>query len=237
MKKVVMALMLVIIIVINGGCIKHAETIETSGIIITTGDNVQLAATYKAPENTKKAVLLLHMLGHDRSDWNAMNEFLYNNNFAVLAIDFRGHGESALNYETFTDDEWYNLVFDVKAGIDFLEEQGFQDLTIIGASIGANAALRETAIDNRVDALVLLSAAEDYHGLTSLDVAQKITIPTFILASYADTDAAVAATKIFNAVNTSQKEIKIVNSGHGTEMLNQEIVIDIGYWLAYTQPH
>src|SRR2546422_2233901 len=42
------------------------------------------------------ASTLLHMLGHDRNDWNPFASTLSNNSigYAVLSIDLRGHGES-----------------------------------------------------------------------------------------------------------------------------------------------
>jgi esterase/lipase len=200
---------------------------------IITSDNIELGYTF-TESNSDKAVLLLHMLGKDKESYTALTQYLTQHSYTVLAIDFRGHGESELEDETFTENDWKNLVLDVEAGVDFLEMQGYERIAVIGASIGANAALKHAVQDTRIDTLILLSAGEEYHGINTLDIAGFYDRPVLFLASYADKDAAVAATKLFNAVNTEEKNIKFYEQGHGTELfeLYKEIVAEeVLFWL------
>ncbi|MBI2142241.1 hypothetical protein HYU15_01975, partial [Candidatus Woesearchaeota archaeon] len=79
------------------GCQEKQQTITE----ISADDKVQLASFttddgfvikgnyYRA--DGSKAVLLLHMLGKDRYDYNALAQQLQEQGYAVLAIDFRGH--------------------------------------------------------------------------------------------------------------------------------------------------
>ena len=224
MKRLLPALIILLLLISCGN-----NTSEDNNYI-TTSDNIKLAYTYQEGTN-QKAVLLLHMLGKDKSDYDTLFKYLNDYGYTVLAIDFRGHGESELDYNDFTDEDWQKLVLDAEAGINYLEEQGYEQIAVVGASIGANAALIEAADDERVDTLILLSAGEDYHGLITLESAKLYNKPVIFFASYEDKDAAVAATKLFNAVDTEYKDIKLLNKGHGTEMLSELVGKDIVNWL------
>src|SRR4030042_715479 len=61
-----------------------------------TSDGAEIAATFFRPQGKARvpAVVLLHQLGSDRHAWKALAQKLTLNNYAVLAIDLRGHGES-----------------------------------------------------------------------------------------------------------------------------------------------
>lgn len=208
---------------------------STEDIQITTADGITLHALYNEAE-TDKAVLLLHMVGEDATVYEDLALFLQEHDFTVLRLDFRGHGKSDLNYETFTDADWQNLLLDVEAGVDFLEEQGYERIGIVGASIGANAAIKHAVQDTRIDSLILISAGEDYHGLTTVEFAAYYTNPILVIASLDDKDAAIAATKIYNAAATEYKDIEMFQTGgHGTALLIQPSLPNtIGEWLFYS---
>jgi esterase/lipase len=207
---------------------------DPNEIIVTTSDEINLTANYYEANAGDHAVLLLHMVGGNNHDYDVLLPTLLQNSYSVLAVDFRGHGNSDLDYTTFSESDWQNLVLDVQAGVDYLESKGYKRIVVIGASIGANAALKQAVQDTRIDNLILISAGENYHELNALDYAQFYDRPILVIASMDDKDAAVAATKIYNAVNTDFKDIKLYQTGgHGTELLkNQEdISAVIGTWL------
>lgn len=194
-----------------------------SDIILTTADEINLSATYKETPYTDKAVLLLHMLGKDKNDYQNLTLYLQKNSFTVLAIDFRGHGNSELDYKSFTDADWQDLVLDVEAGVDYLESKGYKKIAVIGASIGANAGLKHAVQDDRIDLVVLLSAGEEYRGINILELAPFYKKPVLVVASMDDKEAAVAATRIYNALGTEYKEIKMYpTGGHGTRLLETQ---------------
>lgn len=92
-----------------------------------TDDKVQIVGTYYAPQTTTlppsanaNAVILLHMLGHNRSDWNDFASTLSNktNGYAVLSIDLRGHGDSitsqngnTISFQSFTPEQQNNFLY------------------------------------------------------------------------------------------------------------------------------
>ena len=62
---------------------------------LETPDHITLQAVYYPARDVKASVLLLHMLGRDKSDWKDFAAALRANGYEALALDLRGHGESA----------------------------------------------------------------------------------------------------------------------------------------------
>ena len=220
MKKVIFLSSLMLFLLIISCTQKNEETLGPNDFILRTADEVNITAEYHEVNGAERAVLLVHMLGSDKSEYNNFSSSLQKSGFSVLAIDLRGHGTSDLDYTNFTDADWQNIVLDIEAGVDYLEQKGYKRIGVVGASISANAALKQAVQDTRIDAVVLLSAGENYHSLTTLDIAPFYTRPVMIVVSLEDKDAAVAATKLYNAIGTQQPELKIYqNGGHGTDIL------------------
>src|SRR5437773_9087663 len=101
-----------------------------------TDDGVLIVGTYYYPASSHqttpaKAIILLHMLGRDRNDWNGLASILSNssNDHAVLSIDLRGHGESTsqngkmISFQSFSLDDFNKIVLDVNAAKHFLVTQ------------------------------------------------------------------------------------------------------------------
>jgi pimeloyl-ACP methyl ester carboxylesterase len=71
---------------------QHSERVR-----LQTADSVHLRGTYYPPNRVKApCVLLLHPLGSDsrQKPWRELAATLQRKGFAVLALDFRGHGQS-----------------------------------------------------------------------------------------------------------------------------------------------
>ncbi len=202
-------------------CTKQNENaLGPDDFILTTADEVNITAEYHQTNAAERAVLLVHMLGHDKSDYDNLSLNLQKSGFTVLAINLRGHGTRDLDYTNFTDADWQNIILDVQAGVDYLEQKGYSRIGVVGASIGANAALKQAVQDTRIDALVLLSAGENYHNLTTLDIAPFYERPVMIVVALDDKDAAIAGTKLYNSIGTAQPDLKVYQTGgHGTDML------------------
>ena len=128
---------LCLLLVFLSSCGEQELQKDPNEFIITTADEVNITAVYKETKQATQAVLLLHMLGKDKSDYNNFSLYLQQNSFSVLAIDFRGHGNSDLDYTTFADEDWQTLVLDVEAGVDFLESKGYKRIAVVGASTRA----------------------------------------------------------------------------------------------------
>ncbi len=187
---------------------------------LVTADGLTLAATYYSPTaDPAPGILLLHMLGRDRSDWHDFALQLQQAGYAVLAIDLRGHGESEGSRD-------YTLMErDAAAGIRFLRDQPQIDanrLLIIGASIGANIALRYAASDPDIAGVVLLSPGLDYRQVTTADAMPAYgERPILIAASSEDSYAADSARQLDSLAAGPHQLLIYDGQGHGTRMLGK----------------
>lgn len=217
---------------------------EGQRVSFLTYDKVLIVGTYYAPQTTTpssantNAVILLHMLGHNRNDWNGFASTLSNktNDYAVLSIDLRGHGESTtsqngntiLSFQSFTPDDFNKMIMDVKAAKQFLVTQkniNPNNVAIVGASIGANVALNYAAAsDPSIKVVVLLSPGLDYKGVTTSDAIKQYKVPIYIATAWKDpiagNDPQTLCNEIINCVNNNRLHIYQYSTSHGTDMFS-----------------
>jgi uncharacterized protein len=131
-------------------------------VSMTTRDGVGLVADYLAgPQGAHgPAVLLLHGFGAHRRKptYVSLAERLAADG-AVLVPDLRGHGQSG-GRSTMGDRE----VHDVRAGVGWLRRAGHRWVTVVGASMGATAALRAAGQSplGFADAVCAISAPAEF---------------------------------------------------------------------------
>ncbi|MBI5147640.1 MAG: alpha/beta fold hydrolase [Parcubacteria group bacterium] len=202
---------------------------KSEEVMFKTEDGVEVAGDYY-PASGKRAAVLLHMMPATKESWRDFFSKLNEKGFSALAIDLRGHGKSTkaeggrvLNYEKFSDREHQESIKDVEAAADFLTEKGFdpKSVAFIGASIGANLALRYQAEHSQARCAVLLSPGFDYRGITMEPLAEKIRKNQFVfLVAGGDNDeySSETAKKLYETLDCGKKLKILENAGHGTNM-------------------
>jgi uncharacterized protein len=118
-------------------------------VSLDTQDGIELKAWYHPPANGA-AILLLHGAGDSRESLRPYAAFLVQHGYGVLALDLRGHGESAGK----TNKLGWQGTQDVGAAVTFL--QGRDDVRSIGGlglSMGGE---------------VLLGAAAEYPAIRAI---------------------------------------------------------------------
>lgn len=123
-----------------------------------------------------RGVVLAHGGRFTKESWATQARALADAGFRVLAIDFRGRGQSRGGPRLAPGDE--GLRFDVLAAVRYLRDNGATWVAVVGGSMGGGAAA-EAAIETtsgEIDRLVLLAHAPIAHP-------ERIAVPTlFILA-------------------------------------------------------
>lgn len=115
------------------------------------------------------------------------------------------------------------MTLDAKASVDWLRSQGATEIALVGASIGANLALRYAADDPTIRTVVLLSPGLEYKGLTTKDALERYgQRPLLIIASSEDSYAARSSTYLDGAAKGAHQLLSLTNAGHGTTMLNRD---------------
>ena len=171
-----------------------AEVQPTRVEIPVADDKSTLIGSYFAPKDAKKptpAVLLLHDAGGQRGDLAEIAIKLHQKGFAVLSIDLRAHGESAVAGVRWAelDDAakqttWVGALRDVKASFQWLGAQpGVHktNLALFGDRAGCALAARQASKDENVRSLALLDPPE---SLWNFNLAKEVEglagVPTLI---------------------------------------------------------
>jgi len=206
----------------------------------TTSDNISIQATFSHPKGRAQvpAVILLHQLAGERHAWNALVQKLTENNYAVLAIDLRGHGgstafgESTRTYKDFADADYGAMIRDVRAAAAYL--RGRKDvngdrLAVIGASIGANLSLQYAAEDMQVRTAVMLSPGLNYRSLKTLPYIESYDKRAlFLVVAEGDTYSYESCQQIKEAAEqASPLKLKVYKGDdHGTALLRTHEGLD-----------
>jgi alpha/beta superfamily hydrolase len=212
---------------------------------LITSDEMRIAGIY-IPGSLPFGAVLLHMMPADKSSFEDLAQRLSEVGFHTLAIDLRGHGQSAGgDYQSFSDEQHQKAIFDVMAAVDFLRKQN-PDMQIgfVGASIGANLAMQYTAA-NPVSFLALLSPGLNYRGVETGRLAVALpNLPVYFMSALDDSRVegnAAQTETLYNACASQKKTINILREGgHGTDMINnnQELAGQLVQWIkeAASQP-
>jgi len=209
---------------------------------LTAHDGVLLKATYFAAAKPGPAVLLLHQCDGQRKQWDTLAKQLTKSGINVLAVDYRGFGESQGDrYDAMTPaarqavvrDLWPS---DVDLAYSYLVWQpGVQRDKIAagGASCGVNNAIQLARRHSEVKALMLLSGPTDRDGRLFL---RSSNLPLF--AAAADDDKyrdSVETTEWLAGVsnNKATRFAHYANGHHGAEMFDAhpEMAGVVANWL------
>ena len=199
----------------------------------TTSDGQTIAYQLYPNKKGSAAIILLHMLGRSRTDWDSVARWLQKNGYTVIVPDLRGHGLSTGDFQKFTPDDFNKMTLDVAAVKSVLENQGvdIKRLVIIGASIGANIALSYAAEDPDVATVILLSPGLEFRGVKTSTAITKFNKPLLVVASADDQYSAQTAQEL--ASKNVQVTLKMYdNAGHGTNMfVKNDLAPGILTWL------
>lgn len=104
----------------------------------------------------ERAVILAHGGRFDRKSWKPQAEVLTKAGFRVLAIDFRGYGQTIPG----TQKEDWKPYPDVLAAVRYLHQAGASSVSIVGASMGGDAAgdADSQSESGEIDRIVFLGA-------------------------------------------------------------------------------
>ena len=207
-------------------------------VTLSTVDGLHLAAWY-VPASAANAPTVLLAHGLQDSKWTLLRliPWLHNAGYNVMALDFRGHGDSDKRPATLGREE----VLDVQAALDWLDAKGAGDkVAALGQSLGAAALVNTAAIDDRLDALVLDSLFAEWKNVDygrgyrlsprwlvpgvpdPVEVIRRVHVPVFIIHGTADILVHVDhAQRLYDAAN-EPKVLWINDSGHA--------------WSAWTYP-
>jgi carboxylesterase len=106
---------------------------------------------------SQRAVLILHAYTSTVQDMRALAKFLHQNGYTCYAPSYAGHDLTIDEFLTYTTEDWWR---DTHNAYQFLENQGYKHIAIIGVSLGAILSLKLTEYFP-IDACISMSAPQD----------------------------------------------------------------------------
>ena len=203
---------------------------EPGPALFNAADGTPLAATFYPPvSQPAPGVLLLHMLGGSKADWEPVARTMQQQGLAVLAMDLRGHGQSG------GAQDWTKAPGDVRAGWDWMVSRPEVDAkrsAIVGASIGANLALIVGANNPDVVTVVALSPGQDFRGLQPAGVLKNFGERPVLLVASQDDGYSYDSVRQMVSLAPLGEAYYFAAAGHGTFMFSdpslEPLIID---WL------
>ena len=135
-------------------------------LLFTVLTHAQEAVSFPTPDGYRlhadlygkgdRGLVLAHGGRFNKESWRKQADVFADAGFRVLAIDFRGYGQWQPASQT-PDDKHYP---DVLAAVRYLHDAGVKSVSVVGASMGGDAAGDASAESNpgEIDRIVLLGA-------------------------------------------------------------------------------
>lgn len=202
-------------------------------IFLTAKDGVKIAANLYPAESPLGWIVFSHMMPAVKESWSDLAASFQSAGYESIAIDLRGHGESMsakLDYRNFSDREHQKSVLDLETAAEFLikeQKAAATQISLIGASIGANLSLQYISEHPEFKTAVLLSPGLNYRGVATEPLAKNIKAGQKVFFVSAKDDVrsggnnAEENQKLYGLIPTGiEKKIKIYETGgHGTDIL------------------
>jgi len=207
-----------------------SSTLLAERVTFKTDDGKQIVGTFQTAGKDAPTVICLPMFRNVRKSYQPLVGPLVLKGINVLAIDLRGHGESA---PELADDVvkrnarlFQAMHLDVKAAIDFLEQKKGCDRTrigLIGASVGCSVAIDATRrYPGDVRAVVILTPGSKYLGVDSL--AHLKEWPGTRIFTFVSSEEKRTSAKVMEALDPFDGSNRMVVPGkeiHGTRMFGK----------------
>ncbi len=200
---------------------------------IKMADGLQMVALYypsilsgrQAP-----VVLLLHGVNGSKAQWNPLIPALLDQGYSVLAVDLRGFGETGGQIN------WKRAEADVATMLSWLRgipSINGDEIAIMGASIGANLALRGCANDDKCRVAIALSPGVEFYGITTDDAIQKMGKKAVLLVAGQIDTASAQGVKKLGSLAMGNVMVRLYSSGsHAFELFKyDDLIPTILQWL------
>jgi pimeloyl-ACP methyl ester carboxylesterase len=209
---------------------------------------VKAELSYIKVEGVKKypTVLLLHSIGYSSENWGNLIPYLNKVGYAVIAMDFRGHGKSIYNssfqkssWQYFTPKVYQKFPSDVIAILNETQKKSkvvsLNNMAIVGADIGANTAvLVAKELKIKPKALVLICPSTTFKGLyIPIAMVEMGAIPVLSMVSTQDRYSMQEQQKLSKFAQGGFYAKNYPHGGMGMLMvkINPTMALDITKWL------
>lgn len=179
------------------------------------------------PGNSAEAprVWLVHGLNEDHQSYDLFAKDLTGQGWAVVALDSRGHGQSIHRTDGterrvtgFSPSDYLSMEDDLEA---LRRRSGHDPTFLVGASIGANQAIRFAGRHGETLGVVLLSPGLDYHGITTQTANREFAGAALYAATNGDPYPSMSARTLYREHEGTRTLFDWLGDEHGTALLDK----------------
>lgn len=204
------------------------DSMNSKELKFKTKDGWEIYGTvyYSSSANPTTLIILIPMLGADRTSYDALIPSLHEEiPYAdVIAMDMRGHGKSTNlgSYTRFQTGDFRAMKNDIGPVVSFfsVSRPTVNNYYLVGASMGSSVALDYAVDHGEVSKLVMISPGIEYREFDISDDAGEYLHELYLMASYEDTYSAESVSTIYNTCPSDSKEKKMYDGvdAHGTDL-------------------
>jgi dienelactone hydrolase len=199
-------------------CLAPAE--QGSEVWFEAADGTRLSGVVLGQGRT--GVILAHQRWFNLCSWIPFARQLSEQGYRVLAFDFRGFGASGTAKGT----AGRSLDLDVAAGVEYLRRLGVDRVVLVGASMGATAALVDAASGEDgatgVAAVVSISGPSRFYEMDAGLAVRRMRVPVLFIASDEEGSYTRAARLLYGRAGSRSKRMVIVPGRiHGIGLLEE----------------
>ena len=217
-----------------------------------TPDNFTIIAQLQYPNIKQKkefsTVVLLHSLGYDSNWWETLPTELLNKGYAVLLIDFRGHGKSVYNsklvrvsWKSMTNsafakypDDVINVIEQVKK--DNTKKTFFNDWAIVGSDVGAaTGIIAANKMDIKPKTIIMLSPVAEARSIYApVSLAELNNVDILSICGINDLSGISAQSYLKRFAQSNFTEYTSTSKASGMLMIKNDKVLTpfIADWIA-----
>jgi len=214
-----------------------STSLAAQNLQLTAEDGVRIQAKVWRARGDR-GVILVHDKDQTGEAWTSVSEALSQMGLTIISVDLRGHGASS-DAAQLDENSYQAMSQDVLAAGKWMDRHGIEQVTCVGAGLGANLCLQAAAKSVRIGRLALLSPGFNYEGVTSISVASELgQRPMLVVFSDDDTYALQTSMVLVDKVVGKVQLEARSGLGHGTRMLSREpdletLLVD---WILTTEP-
>jgi pimeloyl-ACP methyl ester carboxylesterase len=191
-------------------------------------DGVQIHADLRKPIGTSRGtILLFHMAGSNKSEYEPLAPLLNKAGFGTLAVDQRSGGDlwGAVNdtaANSRTSHTYADALPDLEAALGYATAHTSAPIAVWGSSYSSALVFVVAAHHPEVKALLAFSPAEYISGYSIQEEASRLTIPVFI-TSAPDAEEVMSAMALAKAVPNGLAQQYVPRHGvHGSSSLRHD---------------
>jgi pimeloyl-ACP methyl ester carboxylesterase len=202
----------------SAGVARHSCVPKSAELRFRAADRTRLAG-YRLGRGTT-AVVLAHQSRGDACQWVGYARRLASRGYTVIALDFRGYGDS----QDRGGRARFRIAADVAAAAKVARARGAKKVFAVGASMGGTAVL-VAGVNTRplLNGVVNLSGPAAFVSIDALRLVPKLTVPVLYVVGQQDADFAIDAQKLYEATGSTDKAINVLPVGdHGVDLMRSD---------------